>query len=110
TCAEERERAPLGWMCSLGPLGYVLSTVLPCILRVLALIGLGFCVHRWRRPRAVPLHAQHAAFDSANRARRDELARKAGEELVRLGERLSDAAPVTDDPGATGELDRKSVV
>src|SRR5699024_5824416 len=47
---------------------------------------------------------QHAAFDSANRARRDELARKAGEELVRLGERLSDAAPVTDDPGATGEL------
>lgn len=104
TADEERERGPTEWLYSLGPLGYVLYTVLPWILLVLALIGLGFGVHRWRRPRAVPLHAQHAAFDSANRARRDELARKAGEELVRLGERLSDAAPVTDDPGATGEL------
>lgn len=101
---EQRERGATEWLYSFGPLGYTLYMVLPWVLAVLALLGLGFGIYRRRRPRAVPMLPQHAAFDNANRARRDELAHRAGEELVELGERLSRAAPVADDPEATAEL------
>lgn len=44
--------------------------------------------------------AQHAAFDNANRAHRDELLLRAGEEVVEFGERLSQTTPNGDDAAA----------
>ncbi|WP_017588586.1 hypothetical protein [Nocardiopsis ganjiahuensis] len=105
TAREQQESAPFDWRYSLGPGGYTLFAVLPWVLAALALLGLGFGLHRWRRPRPVPVLAQHAAFDNANRARRSELARRAGEEVVELGERLSQAAPTSGD-GAAEALHR----
>lgn len=100
---EERESGPFDWLYTLGPVGYTLYMILPWILAGLALLGLGFGIYRWRRPRAVPSLPQHAAFDNANRARRDELERRAADELVELGARLSEAVPADDD-AAAGEL------
>jgi hypothetical protein len=100
TAREQQETAPFDWRYSLGPGAYTLFAVLPWALAVLALLGLGFGFYRWRRPRPVPVLAQHAAFDNANRARRAELARRAGEEVVELGERLSKAAPTSGEAAA----------
>ena len=102
---EERERGPFDWIHSLGPGAYTMVVLLPWILAILALVGLVFGVYRWRRPRTAPTVPQHTAFDNANLARRDELAAKAGRELVELGERLSAARPL-DEPGATEALHR----
>lgn len=102
--AQTRERGPFDWIYSLGPGTYTVVVVLPWVLAGLALLGLGFGVHRWRRPRAVPTLPQHAAFDNANQARRDELAERAGQELVEFGERVSAAVPFAGDPEATDEL------
>ncbi|OKI13106.1 hypothetical protein A6A08_15885 [Nocardiopsis sp. TSRI0078] len=101
---EQRDPGVLDWYHSLGPGTYVLFTVLPWILAGLALLGLGVGLFRWRRPRGVPSLPQHAAFDNANQARRDELAARAGRELVEVGERVSRAVPVADDPTATEAL------
>ncbi|WP_150243126.1 hypothetical protein [Nocardiopsis quinghaiensis] len=101
---EQRDPGALDWYHSLGPGTYVLFTVLPWILAGLALLGLGVALFRWRRPRRLPSLPQHAAFDNANQARRDELAAKAGRELVEVGERVSGAVPVADDPGAVEAL------
>ena len=103
---ETRQKGPLDWMYSLGPGGYSALVILPWALAVMALVGLGVGVYRWRRPRAVPTVPQHAAFDNANLARREELVRKAGRELVEFGERIGAARPHTDDPGATDALRR----
>ncbi|WP_051072923.1 hypothetical protein [Nocardiopsis valliformis] len=101
---ESQERGAFDWLYSLGPGMYTVIVVLPWVLAGLALIGLGFGVYRWRRPRAVPTLPQHAAFDNANQARLDELVERAGQELVEFGERVSTAVPVADDPEATTEL------
>ncbi len=103
---EARDSGPFSWLYSLRPGVYTTVVVLPWVLAGLALLGLGFGLHRWRRPRAVPTLPQHAAFDNANRARRDELVERAGRELVEVGERVSAAVPVADDPDATTELHR----
>ena len=100
------EKGLTDWFYSLGPGGYSLVTILPWVVAVLALVGLGFGVYRWRRPRAVPTVPQHAAFDNAGLARRSELVRKAERELVELGERVGAARTRPDDPGATEALGR----
>ncbi|GAB3725311.1 hypothetical protein [Nocardiopsis nanhaiensis] len=106
TAADDRESGPFDWMYSLGPGLYTAVVVLPWVLAGLALFALGFGLYRWRRPRAAPALPQHAAFANASRARRDELAERAERELVEVGERLSDAVPVADDPAATEALHR----
>ncbi|MCY9784479.1 hypothetical protein KIK06_11310 [Nocardiopsis sp. EMB25] len=53
---------------------------------VLLLLGGGYLL--WTRPRAVPALRQHAAFDNVDQAHRETLERRAGQELVELGERL----------------------
>lgn len=103
---ETRERGPFDWVYSLGPGAYSAVMFLPWVLAVLALVGLGVGVYRWRRPRAAPSVPQHAAFDNANLARREELVRKAGRELIEFGERVGTARTRTDDPGATESLHR----
>ncbi|WP_067599868.1 hypothetical protein [Nocardiopsis listeri] len=103
---ESQEKGPIDWVHSLGPWGYTLVTILPWLVAVLALVGLGFGVYRWRRPRAVPTVPQHAAFDNADLARRGELVRKAERELVELGERVGSARTAPDDSGATEALGR----
>ncbi|MFB8761885.1 hypothetical protein [Nocardiopsis alba] len=102
---EQQESAPFDWMYSFGPGMYTLFMALPWVLAALSLLGLGFGLYRWRGPRPVPALAQHAAFDNANRARRAELARRAGEEVVELGERLSRTVPTSGD-GASEALHR----
>lgn len=101
---DSRERGAFDWMYALGPGVYTVVVVLPWVLAALALLGLGFGLHRWRRPRAVPTLPQHAAFDNANQARRDELVERAGQELVEFGERVSSAVPVPGDAEATDAL------
>lgn len=94
--AESEEEGPIDWLYSLGPWGYTVVTLLPWLVAVLALAGLGFGVYRWRRPRAVPTVPQHAAFDNADRARLESLVERAERDLIDLGERLqqdSSAAP-----------------
>lgn len=103
---EAQEKKPIDWLYSLGPGASTAAVVLPWALAVLALVGLGFGVYRWRRPRAVPTVPQHAAFDNANLARRDELVRKSERELVEFGEQVSAVRPVVDDPGAAEALHR----
>lgn len=103
--AETRERGPFDWLYSLGPGAYTVVVLLPWILAALALVGLGFGVYRWRRPRAAPPVPQHTAFDNVNLARRDQLARKAERELIEVGERLSAERPL-DAPGAAEALHR----
>lgn len=100
------EKGLTDWFYSLGPGGYSAVTILPWVVAVLALVGLGFGVHRWRRPRAVPTVPQHAAFDNAGLARRGELVRKAERELVELGERVGSARTRPDDPEATEAMGR----
>jgi hypothetical protein len=103
--AAAEQRDP-GWSYWFGPGSYALFAVLPWILAGLALLGLGAGLFRWRGPRRVPTLPQHAAFDNANQARRDELAARAGRELVEVGERVSRAVPVAGDPAAAEALHR----
>ncbi|NYH54703.1 MULTISPECIES: hypothetical protein [Nocardiopsis] len=105
TAADEQRRTGVSdWYYSLGPGTYALFTVLPWVLAGLALLGLGVALFRWRRPRRAPSLPQHAAFDNANQARRDELADRAGRELVEVGERVGAAVPAADDPTAVEAL------
>ncbi|MFE3456949.1 hypothetical protein ACFXKD_05330 [Nocardiopsis aegyptia] len=101
---DQRERGFLDWYYSLGWGWATVSVLLPWIVAALALGGLGAGVYYWRRPRRVPSLPQHAAFDNADRARRDDLSDRAGRELVELGERLSGAVPLAGEDDALGAL------
>lgn len=85
---EETERGP-GWPWVLGA----------SVLTVFLLAG-GYLM--WTRSRPTPRLPQHAAFTNAERAHRDELAKRSAGELVEVGERISRAE-------VTGESAREAL-